>query len=110
MVKLMVQHDIEVSEKIPDKPVKGNYFTRFKNFLKEKFGISIPEWHSIVIGAGTALVAGPSLFAVVLTTALGLKKKAGHLYDLKKETGYGIASFLGAEYGTEAVLSLLTMI
>lgn len=101
---------MKVTKKIPDEPVKGNYYTRFKNFLKEKFGISIPEWHSIVIGAGTALVAGPSLFAVVLTTALGLKKKAGHLYDLKKETGYGITSFLVVEYGTEAVIFLLTMI
>lgn len=70
-----------------------NYYTRFKAFLKEKFGIDIAEWHSIAIGGLTALIGGPGMFSLVLTTALTAKKVRGHLKDLRKEVGYGLASF-----------------
>ena len=70
-----------------------NYYTRFKAFLNEKFGIDIAEWHSLSIGALTGLIGGPGMFSVVLTTALTWKKAKGHLKDLKKEVGYGLASF-----------------
>ncbi|MFB6144684.1 MAG: hypothetical protein ABEJ98_05225 [Candidatus Nanohaloarchaea archaeon] len=80
-----------------------NLFTKFKESLKKYFGLSIPEWHSIAIGAASAIIGGPALFGGILGTALGVKKGFGHLYDLKKELGYGLASFSILEYGPHAV-------
>ena len=74
-----------------------NYFEKFKNLMKEKFGISIAEWHSIAFGSGLAIIGGLPLASVVtayLFTNDGLK---GHLKDTKKEIGYFVGSFLTVE-------------
>ena len=78
-------------------PWDVNFFEKFKNFLKEKFGISIPEWHSIMFGVGIGTIAGfptATALTVYLVSDNGLK---GHLKDVRKEIVYFIFSFLSVE-------------
>lgn len=71
-----------------------NYFTRFKNILKEKFGLTIPEWHSISFGSLLALIGGMELATVVIGYLLTNKGLKGHLKDVKNEIIYFVASFV----------------
>jgi F0F1-type ATP synthase assembly protein I len=74
-----------------------NFFEKFKNFLKEKFGISIPEWHSIVIGGISGIIGGYEIFLPLILFVVSGKKLTGHLKDFRKEIGYGMATFLSIE-------------
>lgn len=73
--------------------VNKNYYVKFKEFLRERFSISIPEWHSIVFGGAIGIVGGTATFLPVIAyiiTNEGLKK---HLKDVKNEIVYALVSF-----------------
>lgn len=94
---------------IPDKPVEDNFYRKFKRLLK-KFGITIAEWHSLVVGSCGALIGGPQLAVamwVLITSGVSL---SGHLKDVKKEFGYFLASFSVIEYTPQVVKWLISLL
>lgn len=89
--------------KIPEGKIRPKYFQIFKKYLK-RCGITVAEWHSLVIGVGAALIGGTQLAIGVWTTATSAKKAKGHMKDLKNEIGYFVGSFIL----TEAIISSIT--
>jgi hypothetical protein len=106
--------------KIPEGEIKPKYFQIFKKYLK-KAGISIAEWHSIVIGAGTAVIGGAPEAVAVFSLVTGGKeavkrskrfgkvgeKLGSHFKDVKEEFGYFLATFIVVETTLPVVQSAL---
>jgi hypothetical protein len=106
--------------KIPDGEIKPTLFIKFKKLLR-KAGISIAEWHSIMIGAGTGVIAGPPEAIAVYGMVTGAKETVkrskkldkveellgSHFKDVKEEFGYFVGSFIVAEYTVPVVQSAL---
>jgi hypothetical protein len=96
---------MNIDTEVSDGEIKPKYYLIVKKYLK-KAGISIAEWHSLIIGVGTAIIGGPTLASAVFTgvTSVKAKKLKGHMKDVKHEIGYFIASYSI----TEGIIHVLT--
>ena len=65
-----------------------NYFEKFKTFLKEKFGISIAEFHNISWGIILGILAGTPTALAMFTIIVTRDGSQGHIGDLKNDFIY----------------------